>query len=193
MDKHDRPYKCVVAGCTHSNGFSSKGDLERHKRSIHKQPFLHEVATRSHYCPELSCPRSSSSSSNEPFVRKDHLREHIKRKHKDLFSKHLAGVQEASNSPDGDQNTLNSDLSGRGSPADQVYVNVCDTRKRRRLAERTLLSENADSANGELHGPREENEELRRKLKDLERELELSRKTAETLLDVIRNYTKQPN
>ena len=189
MNKHDRPYKCTVADCTHSNGFSSKGDLERHKRAKHKQLLLHEAATQPsnllHYCPELSCHRSSSSSSNNPFTRKDHLQEHIKRKHKDLLPKHPASMP-GGNPTAGTQYILNSNLSGLESPAGQFYAAVPSTGKRRRLEKRALSLENAD-------GPREETEELRRKVRDLERKVESYEKTVEALLDVIRNFTKQAN
>jgi len=189
MDKHDRPYKCTVADCTHSNGFSSKGDLERHKTAKHRQLLPHEAATRPsnllYYCPELSCHRSYSLSSNNPFTRKDHLQEHIKRKHKDLLPKHPASMP-GGNPTAGTQYILNSNLSGPGSPAGQFHAAVPSTGKRRRLEKRVLSLENAD-------GPQEEMEGLRRKVRDLERKVESSEKTVEALLDVIRNFTKQAN
>ena len=189
MNKHDRPYKCKVADCTHSSGFSSKGDLERHKRAKHMHLLPHEVATLPsnllHYCPELSCHRSSSSSSNNPFTRKDHLQEHIKRKHKDLLSKQPASMP-GGNPRAGTQYILNSNLSELEGPTGQFHVAVPSTGKRRRLEKRALSLENAD-------GPREETEELRRKVRDLERKVESYEKTVEALLDVIRNFTKQAN
>jgi hypothetical protein len=36
MDKHERPYICTVDGCDHPQGFTSKGDLSRHRRIVHK-------------------------------------------------------------------------------------------------------------------------------------------------------------
>ena len=133
MNKHDRPYKCTVADCTNPNRFSSKGDLERHKRAKHKQLFLHEAASQPrnllHYCPEPSCHRSSSSSGNNPFTRKDHLQEHIKRKHKDLLPRNPASMQEGSNPTAHTQYISNSNLSGQGSPDSQVHAAVPGTGK----------------------------------------------------------------
>ena len=190
MDKHGRPYKCAVADCNRLDGFASKGDLERHKKTVHRQLLLHEATTQPsnslYYCPEPSCIRSSSSSSNNAFARKDHLQEHIKRIHKDLLPRHLASVLEGSNPTADNQYILNSNLGRLGSPAGQVHTIVPGTGKRRRLEKRTLLLEDAD-------GPQEETEGLRRKVRDLERKVESYEKTVETLLDVIRNFPKQAN
>jgi len=189
MDKHGRPYKCAIADCTRSNGFASKGDLERHKKTVHGQLLLHEATTRPsnslYYCPEPSCNRSLLLSNNA-FARKDHLQEHIKRMHKDLLPKHPASMLEGSNPTAGNQYILNSNLSGLGSPAGQVHATVPGTGKRRRLEKRTLSLEDADR-------PQEETEELRRKVRDLERKVMSYEKTVETLLDVIRNFPKQAN
>lgn len=101
--------------------------------------------------------------------------------HKDLLPKHLASMLEGSNPPAGNQYILNSNLSGLGSPAGQVHATVPGTGKRRRLEKRTLSLEDADR-------PQEETEELKRKVRDLERKVISYKKTVETLLDVIRNF-----
>ena len=185
MDQHNRPYKCTVAGCTHPNGFGSTGELKRHKNSVHKQ------FNSFFYCPVPGCSRSSSSSNKNPFSRKDNRQEHINRQHKDLFPKHPTGLEGGSNPPPGNQDIPNSDLSEWANPADQVNVTVRGTRKRRRLPERTLSPENADSTNEELHGLREENKKLKREIEGLKCELELSKKRGETLVDVIKHYTER--
>lgn len=197
MDKHDRPYKCLVADCTHSNGFSAKGDLERHKRAVHKQLILHEQATQLsnllYYCPEPNCPRSSSSSRNKPFSRKDHRQEHIKRKHKDLFSKPPANVQGEFNSPAANQDIWYPDSTKLASPIHQAHETIPGARKRRRLEGETRLSENADPANEEIYRLQAETEEWKGKVKDMERKLELSRKREERLLALLENALSTQN
>lgn len=91
------------------------------------------------------------------------------------------------------QHYLNSNLSGLESSANLMQAAVAGTGKRRRLEKSRLPLENANSANEELHRLQEDSEELRRKVRDLELELELSKKREETLFEVISKCTKQPN
>ena len=37
MQRHEKPFKCDIQGCTRLLGFTTKNDLERHQKSIHKK------------------------------------------------------------------------------------------------------------------------------------------------------------
>jgi uncharacterized Zn-finger protein len=67
MDKHTRPYKCTVSGCTVKD-FSNLGDLRRHRREVHSSP--------SFICPVVTCNRHRRG-----FGRRDNLTQHLKRTH----------------------------------------------------------------------------------------------------------------
>lgn len=75
MDKHDRPYKCQVAGCEKLQGFTYSGGLLRHEREVHK---LHGGTKKSLFCPHPDCKRSSGTG----FTRKENRDEHIRRVHR---------------------------------------------------------------------------------------------------------------
>jgi hypothetical protein len=49
MDRHDRPYKCLVHGCQDLKGFATPGDFRRHEIWVHKL----------HGAPQLNCPFST--------------------------------------------------------------------------------------------------------------------------------------
>ncbi|KAL3440149.1 hypothetical protein BJX65DRAFT_291024 [Aspergillus insuetus] len=57
-------FQCKWAGCRSSRNFRREGDLIRHLRTIHISP-------TAFVCPD--CQRS--------FGRRDHLNEHVKRRH----------------------------------------------------------------------------------------------------------------
>jgi uncharacterized Zn-finger protein len=67
MDKHTRPYKCPISGCTVKD-FSNAGDLRRHRREVHTLPAF--------TCPIVTCKRFRKG-----FGRKDNLIQHLKRTH----------------------------------------------------------------------------------------------------------------
>ncbi|KAJ4320094.1 hypothetical protein N0V94_003564 [Neodidymelliopsis sp. IMI 364377] len=75
MDKHDRPYKCLVKGCEKLQGFTYSGGLLRHEREVHK---MHGGTKKSLFCPFTDCKRSSGAG----FTRKENLAEHIRRVHR---------------------------------------------------------------------------------------------------------------
>lgn len=75
MDKHDRPYKCAEPGCEKLQGFTYSGGLLRHQREVHK---MHGGTRKPMYCPEPNCKRNSGSG----FTRKENLHEHIRRVHR---------------------------------------------------------------------------------------------------------------
>ena len=191
MDQHNRPYKCKSDNCLHTKGFGSKGELKRHTESVHEKTNL--------FCPVAYCLYSCP--------RKDNLQDHMNRQHKHRILEHSATPQEDCNSPAGDQDIPSSDFNRQASLAGQVDVTVRSARKRRRAPDRTSSSENADSANEELHGLREEikklrreneelygireeNKKLKQEIESLKREHEPCKAREENLFEVIRKWTK---
>jgi hypothetical protein len=73
---HNRSYVCLITDCT-SAGFKRKADLERHQRNVHKAP-----TEESHFCDYAKCPRNQ-----EPFLRRDHFRDHLREFHKENLDK----------------------------------------------------------------------------------------------------------
>ena len=67
MNKHKRPYKCLIRNCK-VRDFSNSGDLRRHQRAVHGQQKL--------FCPVVTCKRHTNG-----FGRKDNWMEHLKRVH----------------------------------------------------------------------------------------------------------------
>ncbi|KAH0565462.1 hypothetical protein GP486_001143 [Trichoglossum hirsutum] len=79
MDKHDRPYKCMVPTCSQLRGFTYENGLKKHEREVHK---LHMEPGDGLYCPHPNCVRSEGRA--KPFGRKENLDDHLRRKHKDF-------------------------------------------------------------------------------------------------------------
>ena len=71
--RHDKPYKCEISGCNRKEGFTTKNDLDRHKKS------LHQVYTgKSYMCAAPHCAKK-----NKIWPRADNFRQHILRLHRD--------------------------------------------------------------------------------------------------------------
>ena len=75
MDKHDRPYRCVEPQCLKLLGFTSSGGLRRHECEVHGK---HGAAHAQLLCPFEDCRRHSGKG----FNRKQNLKEHIRRIHR---------------------------------------------------------------------------------------------------------------
>src|ERR1700691_5054711 len=78
MDKHERPYICTVDGCDHPKGFTSKGDLLRHQRIVHKPDSEQGTLL---FCEEPYCARGRSGGPNAAFSRPDNLAQHMRTTH----------------------------------------------------------------------------------------------------------------
>ena len=65
---------CLEPGCNRKTGFTTKNDLDRHKKSIH-QIFI----GKSYMCAAPHCPRK-----DKVWPRADNFRQHIVRLHKCL-------------------------------------------------------------------------------------------------------------
>jgi len=74
MDKHKRPYKCLLPRCENLQGFTYCGGLRRHEREVHD--IGENDAYKRILCPIASCKRASNG-----FTRKENLEEHIRRMH----------------------------------------------------------------------------------------------------------------
>jgi len=99
MNRHTRPFKCMVAGCE-SKHFGTSGDLIRHKREVHSAPTFN--------CPVVTCTRHRKG-----FGRKDNFNLHMKRVHQ---------VQESpSNSPLNSTNPTQDLQSGEELPMSTSY------------------------------------------------------------------------
>ncbi|KAJ5100404.1 hypothetical protein N7456_006456 [Penicillium angulare] len=66
LKSDSRPFRCAWKDCGYNRGFTRKGSLLRHVKSLHLDP-------HSFVCPVEACSKN--------FSRKDNLNEHIRRKH----------------------------------------------------------------------------------------------------------------
>jgi hypothetical protein len=73
VDKHKRPYRCQDSACSTRKGFTSRGCLSRHMRSVHKP-----TGGVSFPCLVDGCSRDARN----PFPRKDNLQSHLNHCHK---------------------------------------------------------------------------------------------------------------
>ncbi|TAQ88062.1 hypothetical protein B7494_g3591 [Chlorociboria aeruginascens] len=76
MDKHERPYRCHVAGCEKLPGFTYSGGLLRHEREVHNK---HGGPRKQLNCPHHTCKRHHGKG----FSRQENLNEHLRRVHTD--------------------------------------------------------------------------------------------------------------
>ena len=76
MDKHERPYRCLVEGCENLPGFTYSGGLLRHEREVHGK---HGGPKNTVNCPHPNCKRHTGKG----FSRQENLNEHMRRCHTD--------------------------------------------------------------------------------------------------------------
>lgn len=74
MDKHERPYRCLVEGCENLPGFTYSGGLLRHEREVHGK---HGGPKNTVNCPHPNCKRHTGKG----FSRQENLNEHLRRVH----------------------------------------------------------------------------------------------------------------
>lgn len=172
-DIHDRPYKCPVPSCSdHVRGFATKGVLERHKTAKHSD-LTPRQRRKEFYCPQQDCHRSISAPRKDPFTRKDHLRDHIKRIHnrgieqapvlvQDDPLSCIISQQRAGTSRDESEDPLTSD---------ELHA-TSGSQERRRVEDAPFLSCTTGSAREEWCGHVQQVQELRKEMADLKRRLE---------------------
>lgn len=76
--KHTRPWRCNVSGCSRIKGFTSKNDLDRHKRTVHSDQ---TVSGRAFVCNIGSCAKKTKI-----WPRADNFRNHLERMHQKSYS-----------------------------------------------------------------------------------------------------------
>ena len=69
--RHEKPFKCDVPSCNRTEGFTTKNDLDRHKKSIHAVQ-----SGKSFMCAAPHCAKK-----NKIWPRADNFRQHIHRLH----------------------------------------------------------------------------------------------------------------
>ncbi|KAL1867551.1 hypothetical protein VTK73DRAFT_4103 [Phialemonium thermophilum] len=69
--KHTKPHRCQEPGCTRSGGFTTRNDLDRHRRSVHG------LAETKYRCPYGKCAGKSKT-----WPRADNFRQHLIKIHK---------------------------------------------------------------------------------------------------------------
>ncbi|GKT99818.1 hypothetical protein FLAG1_04974 [Fusarium langsethiae] len=76
--KHSLPWRCNVTGCSRNKGFTSKNDLDRHKRTVHND---RTVSGRAFVCNIGSCAKKT-----KVWPRADNFRSHLERMHHKSYS-----------------------------------------------------------------------------------------------------------
>lgn len=76
--KHSLPWHCNVSGCARDKGFTSKNDLDRHKRTVHGD---RTVSGRTFVCNIGNCAKKSKY-----WPRADNFRSHLLRIHSKTYS-----------------------------------------------------------------------------------------------------------
>jgi hypothetical protein len=72
--RHNRPFKCDIQGCPReTEGFSTKNDLDRHKRCVHNVLSGDETVYR--------CNLDQCQDKPKDWPRQDNFKQHLKRKH----------------------------------------------------------------------------------------------------------------
>ncbi|KAI0425954.1 hypothetical protein F5Y09DRAFT_80093 [Xylaria sp. FL1042] len=71
--RHKKPFKCDVKGCTRTEGFSTTNDLDRHKRSVH--PGSQTLGNR------YVCQIGPCKNKDKIWPRADNFKAHLKRVH----------------------------------------------------------------------------------------------------------------
>jgi hypothetical protein len=76
--RHSLPFECDVSGCSRDKGFTSKNDLDRHKRTVHND---RTVSGRTFVCSIGNCAKK-----NKVWPRADNFRSHLERMHRKKYS-----------------------------------------------------------------------------------------------------------
>src|ERR1700759_3723681 len=76
MRMHDKPFHCKFPGCTYSNGFTTKNDLQRHFKSKHTNGV--DPKSKSWVCQGKGCKNPSKI-----WPRYDNFKQHVTKMHPD--------------------------------------------------------------------------------------------------------------
>jgi len=172
MDKHDRPYKCQEPGCEKLQGFTYSGGLLRHQREVHK---MHGGTKKALYCPIVTCKRHTGSG----FTRKENLSEHMRRVHRQGTN----GNDPASQAQDG--------LAQLEAASHQLDDDMGEdserSAKRKRLDPALMNGGDHDldfggMENDSMKKLREENQELKNRMKQMEEDMQQQRSLLQDIL-----------
>lgn len=83
MLRHTKPFVCEESNCNRKAGFSTKNDLERHKKSVHKIT-PRNASDKSYRCAATNCPKKEKI-----WPRLDNFRQHCSRMHKEMDCEEL--------------------------------------------------------------------------------------------------------
>ncbi|KAE9969924.1 hypothetical protein EG328_006605 [Venturia inaequalis] len=156
MDKHDRPYKCQEPGCEKLQGFTYSGGLLRHQREVHK---MHGGTKKALYCPVETCKRHSGSG----FTRKENLSEHMRRVHR--------STSDGADMNGHDANLLQA-VATEARTLEELTSDGERSTKRRRMG---TLDEFASGEPEAVAKLRQENEDLKKRMKQMEKDLHQQR------------------
>lgn len=102
MDKHERPYTCIVNMCPKQQaGFTYTGGLRRHYKEVHRFQDKKDMKNdkeklKTFTCPHPSCVRHSQE---RGFMRQENLSEHVRRVHTGVVPNNQADAQQAGARP----------------------------------------------------------------------------------------------
>ena len=172
MDKHERPYRCTIAGCDMARGFASKGELGRHNRTVHK---LFGGRAGMLFCDE--CPRGPGGGT-AGFSRKDNLAEHMRRKHGQTSTVSARVIQSVGNA-----NTIVlTDVDLESPRCMGVELAASPQRKRRRIPAMGISSQSEDLGDREEMNLRQKLERMRQVERDMGNELTKMKRREEELI-----------
>jgi hypothetical protein len=184
MDKHERPYRCTIDGCDHAQGFTSKGDLSRHERIVHK---LRSAQGSLLFCDEPDCARGPGGGTNAGFSRKDNLADHMLRKHGRTSTASSCVLGRVGNAND----TILPDVSLESLRRVDEEAVTSLQRKRRRISEIDLSSQNADRGDGEEIYLRSELKRMGQVERDMKNELTKMTQRVEELTKELKEAQKR--
>ena len=148
MDKHERPYRCQAEGCEKLPGFTYSGGLLRHEREVHGK---HGGPKNPLHCPHLNCKRHSGKG----FSRQENLNEHLRRVHTGEGGVGATGTGE-------DTDDVASETATTAAPG---TPGAGQKRKRGSAG-----NDDGDDLRDVIKRVRQENQELKKKIEDQEKQ-----------------------
>jgi hypothetical protein len=177
MDKHDRPYKCLEAGCEKLQGFTYSGGLLRHQREVHK---MHGGTKKQLYCPEPNCKRNAGSG----FTRKENLSEHIRRVHRRNTDGSDLGI--AAQAQNGLDQLEAAAAAAQANEDDDMGTDGTDRSAKRKRDEGYMNGDELDHFGMEpdaVKRLRNENQELKDRMKQMEESMRTQQQMLQELLN----------
>lgn len=144
MDKHERPYRCLVVGCESLPGFTYSGGLLRHEREVHGK---YGGPKKTVKCPHPNCKRHTGKG----FSRQENLNEHLRRVHTDMdgASPQTDGAHSADGHSADDNDSVKSGLKRKRRSSDNEEISeIREEMKRMRQECENLRLENEKLRNG---------------------------------------------